>query len=183
MKYILFLLFSFNLYASPFILLKEHSSVTVLGTSTLHDWTMKGPFESGSADLEIVKNQLKKINSLVLTVKSEALKSDSDGLNENAHEALQAKKYPTISFNLKSLKKVMGKDVVANGELTVAGTTKAIEVEGKILNIGKDFIRIVGEHTLKMTELNIEPPSVMLGMISSGDEIKITYNVLFKEKK
>ncbi|MFZ9001932.1 MAG: YceI family protein [Bacteriovoracaceae bacterium] len=184
MKYILFFLFfSLNLNASSFVLLKKHSSVSVHGTSTLHDWTMKGPIENGAADLEIDKDQLKKMSSLSLSIRSEDLKSDSDGLNENAYEALQTKKYPIISFKLKSLKKIIAKEVVIEGDLTVSGVTKTIEVKGKILNIGKDFMRVDGQHTLKMSEVGIEPPSVMLGMISSGDEIKISFNVLFKEKK
>ena len=37
-----------------------------------------------------------------------------------------------------------------------------------------------GEKTFKMTEFKIDPPKALLGTITTGDEITIKFNTIFK---
>ena len=183
MKYILFLLFSFNLLASPYRVIQEQSYLIIKGTSTLHDWEMKGPITEGDANFTIQDNQLRDIALLNLRINVEDLKSDSEGLNENAYRALHSKKFPKIIFQFKELESIKDKIVTLKGEFEVSGIKKTVVIQGNLPYVGEDLLKVEGDYKVKMTEFKIEPPSVMLGMVRSGDEIELKYQILFKENK
>lgn len=183
MKYLCFFILSFSLYASNFDLITDQSSISMTGTSTFHDWTMESSELKGEADLIIKKEMPKGIKALKVQLRVESLKSDSEGLDEKAYEALKSKEHPSITFEHLKMISINDKEIAILGKLQVSGVQKEVTVKGKIINIEKDFLSVEGEHDLKMSDFKIEPPSAMLGMVTSGDELKIKFNVIFRERK
>lgn len=162
-----------------------NASVSIKGTSTLHDWEMKS--EQGKCDATLVMNgeKLSSISSLSFIVAAETLKSGTNGLDKNGYKALDTKKYPSISFVLTS-GTITPVDATTYqfkgaGNLTISGTTKATELTGTLkYNPADKSFTISGTKVMKMTEYKVTPPTVLFGTIKTGDQITIGYNLKIK---
>lgn len=63
------------------------------------------------------------------------------------------------------------------GNLNVAGTTKSIDlvVKGELLPNGA--ILFEGMKALKMTDFNVKPPTALLGVLKTGNEVFISFRI------
>jgi len=169
--------------------LKE-STIIVKGTSSLHDWRCKT--EQINGDISYAANTLilKNITgvNLELIVKSmRSIKENGSyyesGMDKNMYKALNADKYPKITFvltEISNLKTSTGKaDLLAKGNLTIAGSQKPISfpVTATLTTSGITF---KGSTTFKMTTFGVTPPKALLGTIKTGDEVTIVFNASFK---
>lgn len=158
------------------------SNMSVKGTSTIHDWELGTSSINGVAEFTKEGDQLE-ITNTKITLKSAELKSDNSGLDDKAHDALNVKKHPTITFTQteKLIVKPNGTKFSATvrGNLTIAGKTKAvaIPVTG---DSAQNKLKVSGKLDLKMTQFNIDPPRAMLGTIRSGDDITVNFEVALK---
>jgi polyisoprenoid-binding protein YceI len=156
-------------------------AITIAGTSTMHDWTMTSKQATAQAQLEVDANgQLSKVNSILVTIPAESLKSGKGAMDKNAYNALKTDKNKDLKFQLTAAT-VNGNNIAAQGTLTIAGSSKPIElsVTGKPEANG---IRFQGSKKIKMTEFNVEPPSFMFGSVKTGDEITITFDITLSNK-
>jgi polyisoprenoid-binding protein YceI len=151
-------------------------AITITGTSTMHDWTMTSKQAIAQAQFEVDETgQLSKVNSILLTIPAESLKSGKGAMDKNAYNALKTDKNKDLKFQLTSAT-VNSSNIIAEGTLTIAGNSKPTE----LLVTGKpeaNGIRFQGSKKIKMTEFNVEPPSFMFGSVKTGDEITITFDV------
>ena len=158
----------------------QGSSVTIFGTSTIHDWESK--VEQPIVDL--VVNNAKQIQTLVVKIQVRSIKSGKGLMDTKTYDAFNADKNPTITFQLSEPTplKISGKDVeaVLTGNLTMAGVTKKISFKttGKIT--GDNVYKFVGSVPLKMTDYNMKPPTAMLGTMKTGDAITIKFDITVK---
>ncbi|MGE5521125.1 MAG: YceI family protein, partial [Candidatus Dadabacteria bacterium] len=76
--------------------------ITVKGSSNLHDWTMKAKGSGMEANMNMAPgvSYLAGIPSLSFTLPVKSLKSNESLMDERAARALNADKFPTISFKL-----------------------------------------------------------------------------------
>lgn len=154
----------------------------VQGTSTLHDWTMTSEKATVEADLTSTDGTFT-LNSLTGTVPVESLKSGKDGMDENAWEALKSEDHPNITYTLtQPLEFKAGESVKAQMDVTIAGNTQTLEVEGTV-NSDNSGVLIEGAHKMKMSDFDIEPPSFMFGSISTGDKVTIDYQLNLTAQK
>ncbi|GGK18496.1 hypothetical protein GCM10007962_10840 [Yeosuana aromativorans] len=180
---IILLIVTFNLtQAQEFKLLKEESSLKIMGTSSIHDWHEVAEDQSGKINFNNLETgQIEKIN---INIVAESLKSGKRGMDKNTYKALKTDKYKTISFQLTEVKKTISKDngvfdVNAIGDLTIAGVKKTISLDFT-LSVTDSKIKLTGEKKIKMTEFNIEPPTALFGTITTGDEITVEFSTIFK---
>lgn len=170
-----------NIMAQTFKVDNQNSTLTILGTSSLHDWEITAEQQEGSIKVESSENFA--ILDLVMSFDVEKLSSGKSGMDKNTRKALNYKNYPTIDFKLKSIKSITknstGYDVVVLGNLTIAGTTKTIQLDFDLVQ-SNNSIKLTGEKALKMTTFNVEPPTALLGTITTGDDITIKFNTIFK---
>jgi hypothetical protein len=160
--------------------LKSHSLI-IAGTSTMHDWTMSSGKAEGHASLDIKGTELKNIKSLLISVDGMELKSDkqSKSMDKKAHEALRTAEYPNIIINFKTLTALPseqnGSILTAMASLNIGGVSKdqSLNIKTKISNDGS--ITFQGEQNLLMSDFKIKPPKAMMGMLTTGNEIKISY--------
>lgn len=163
---------------------KSHS-MTVAGTSTLHDWKCPATKLTATGDLTMQGNEIRSVNSLWVEVEATSIKSDKDAMDEKIYEALKTDSYQKITFQLNKMKSIEKKGdnwlVVAAGNLTVAGVTKPIEltVEGKVLPGGE--VEFTGSKAFRMTMFNVDPPTAMWGVVKAGDEVTIAFNLKMKK--
>jgi polyisoprenoid-binding protein YceI len=152
--------------------------MTVLGTSTLHDWESDVEEMSGTMSLTTDGNLLKELGELTMTIVVKSIKSDKSGMDKDTYTALNEKEFPNITYKLLSVQSTNDTNVRTDGELTIAGTSKSKELITQYVVEGKS-ISFNGAITFNMTEFNIDPPKALFGMIKAGDEVTIQYDVIF----
>lgn len=62
----------------------------------------------------------------------------------------------------------------------MAGSEKQFELEFKSSYLENGIIKIEGEQELTMSDFNINPPRVLLGLIKVRDELTIKFELLLK---
>jgi len=158
----------------------DKPSMTVSGTSSLHDWESSVEDFKHTADITVDGKALSKINQLEFTVVVKSIKSGHNGMDKKTYEALMESDYPEITYNLISAIPANGNTVKTKGELTIAGKKRMVtmEVNYEILS---SIIEFRGELTLKMSDFDISPPTALLGTIKTGDEVTIRFFVPFQK--
>ena len=151
-------------------------SVLIAGTSTMHDWTMESKQSNYTASFEInADGTPAKLNSVSVVIPAESLKSKEKAMDKNAYNSLKTDKYKEITYQL-TTSKITGKTITCSGNLTIAGTTKPLDVDVTYEVVNGTMV-IKGSKKIKMTDFKVEPPTFMFGAIKTGDEITISINV------
>lgn len=167
------------------------SKIKIDGTSTVHDWTVEGQIIGGFLELDpsfdFSNAKPGKVNAKVqATVPARSLRNSKNykGMDERMHEALKAKEYQKIEYKLTELvlKEAKAGEPLrfdSKGDITVAGVTQTLSMPVTMEKQG-DKLKTSGDLTLKMTSFKIDPPApkVALGLISTGDDVKIHFEWL-----
>jgi len=116
---------------------------------------------------------------------------DSDAMDDVMYGKLKAQDNPKIIYHLTELTlKENAKDkdspyiFDSKGEVVVAGVTNPVAFPVNVLPVPGNKIKVSGNTVLKMTEFKIQPPAptIALGAIKTGDEVKITFEWLLAPK-
>ena len=169
--------------------LQPGSYLYLEGNSTLHKYQMNARSLLGSAVMKAPKKDLGKsleangVDSMVLVIPLESLKSKEKGLDDNAYKALASKANPNIQFFLES-EAIKGSLMTAKGNLTIAGKTVPITLTAET-EIIDNRIHLKGVQELKMSDYQITPPSISLLVtsITCSDDVSIHYDVTFSWAK
>lgn len=180
---ILLILSTPQVYAQTYNLNNSASKLTVSGTSSIHDWDIDAEQQKGQIVLNTA-NELK-IEKLTLDVFAESLKSGKGGMDKNTYKALNTNKHKAITFQLTDVKdvKASGTDsykVDIAGNLTIAGVTKKTSLNLEML-VTSNKVTLKGKKAFKMTDFGIAPPKALLGTITTGDEVTITFNTILNK--
>jgi hypothetical protein len=157
-------------------------SLTVSGTSTLHDWDMKsaiGNFE-GNFTLNAA-GAITAVNGLSFTTKAESLKSGHDAMDKNAYKALKSDKNAVITFtsNTATITNLDASDysVKSTGKLTIAGTTLDAEIVATCKVNADKSITVMGSKKISMKEFGMAPPTFMMGTIKTGNDVTLKFDM------
>ena len=179
---ILFVLVSNLINAQQFSLANNESTLTVLGTSNIHDWDLDAKNQSGSIVFKDLQSCL--VEAITLNVVAESLESGKSGMDKNTFKALSTDDYKTISFQLVEVTSLTDKgnnvyEAKTSGDLTISGTKKRISLNLSI-NVLESSVKLTGEKIIKMTDFGVEPPKALFGTITTGDELTIKFSTIFK---
>jgi len=164
---------------TSYILNPENSKMTILGTSTLHDWQMEVKDIDCSMALITERENIRGIQDTWFSCITTSIVSDYNIMDKKTYEALNAKEFSNITFRMINGKiiSMTGNEFsgTATGSLSVAGQTREIKVpfRGNLKENGQ--MKVEGKVDLKMSEFKIDPPTAMLGTLRTGDEISIVY--------
>jgi polyisoprenoid-binding protein YceI len=153
-------------------------TVTVNGTSTLHDWSVHATGLRGSLELPagFLAGDTAAVPAARFTLPVRSLQSEHDKMNKLMWEALDAAKHPELTFALDSarLQGAGGPSakVEVKGSLTIAGVARPVAL---VMDVRHEGNRVVasGELPLKMSDFGIKPPTAMLGSIRTGDAVRV----------
>lgn len=167
------------------LVLQPGSTITVSGTSNVHDWEMTTTSPSSFAEFKMQPDgKPETLQSLNFKLKKNSLKSDKSGLDKRALEALRASKNPEISFQSVAPAQVKQNGekmlITTRGNLSIAGVTKVVDVNAECTNGNGSTLVCKGETKLKMTDFDVTPPTMMLGTLKTGDEVTISYTIIYK---
>jgi polyisoprenoid-binding protein YceI len=163
---------------------KQKTAVNVTGTSNLHDWETNVTNIDGDLSVIMSSNDIiENINSLNINFYAKSFNSGKSGMDSKTTEALKAEKYPVINFKLKSIteKKLINKiqQFTALGILTIAGSAKSITVDAFSAIGANNEIYFQGTKTIDMTQYNVKPPTALLGTLTTGKDVTVTYKLFF----
>lgn len=159
--------------------------ITIEGTSNIHDWDMKSEKGTCSGVFDVNNTgAITGLSALTFSVPAESLKSEHSGMDKNSYKALNTSKFASISFTAgqATIRPAgnSGHILTTNGKLTIAGVTKDVTLTATgVVNADKS-ISYTGSYQLKMTDYNVEPPSLMLGAIKTGNSIVVKFNLVLK---
>ena len=164
------------------------SSITISGTSTIHDWTMTGSTIAGAIEIapEVVAEPARpevwksdKPALVTVTIPVTAIKSEHAKMDSVMLDAMKAKQFPEVTYELTQAAPVNGNAesfvLRTPGKLTVAGVTRDLQMAVAASKTGARTYAFAGEVPMTMTSFGIKPPTAMLGTIKSGDAIKVAF--------
>lgn len=172
-----------SLYAQTNYTINNLATVSVEGTSTMHDWTMETAKVTGKAGFILNGDEITGIRSLSVTIPAESLKSGKGAMDKNAYKALKTDDHKEIGFILGKVNKIEKSGdkfiLTTEGKLTIAGATKNVQLTATALPKSNGDLQCTGSTTIKMTDYQVEPPSFMFGSVKTGDQITIAFDVTF----
>lgn len=169
------------------------SSLRIDGTSSLHDWTVEGKIIGGSfeVDTAFIKDptvkDIKVKPKVAVEVFVRTLKSGKAPMDTVMYDALKQAQHPKILYvlaemTLKTPPAKPGGPAIfeAQGSLTVGGVRRVVKMPVTMEITEADKLKFSGEAKLKMTDFGIDPPApkMALGLITTGDDIKVTFQWL-----
>jgi len=170
------------------------SKAKVDGTSTIHDWTVESRLIAGHVEFDsgfsLDQPAPGKVNArCVVTIPVRQLKSDNTKMDTVMYEHLKQKDHPRIEYRLTemTLKEAPATPDApfvfdTKGELAVAGVTNKVQMPVSMTRVGQDKLKFTGSTSTKMTSFGIEPPK-LIGILSTGDDVKITFEWLAAKKE
>lgn len=164
-------------------LINNASTLTVSGTSSLHDWTIDAKTQKGT--LTFSNFEEGKLEKCHLNVDVKGLESGKGAMNKNTYKALKYDDHKSIVFNLVEVTETVAKGnnsfaVKTKGDLIIAGVKNRITLNFTMTVVGNEVI-LEGEKKLKMTDFKVDPPKALLGTITTGDDITIAFKNKYKK--
>ncbi len=150
----------------------------VEGTSTLHDWDMTSDNASGEASIVLDGQEIKEIASLRVNFPVRSLKSGNNRLDRTAYNSIDADKHTHVRFELTGVRNITSQLVLATGNLTIAGETRPVTIRTGY-KVNGNSIQFVGNHSIKFSQFDLDPPTALLGTVRTGDELQISFNADF----
>jgi len=158
----------------------KSAKANIQGTSSLHDWQSeisnlqcKGSFVLKNGIVKAVKSAEVKI--LVQGIKSTKGKT----MDKKTYEAFKSDQYPYIIYTLNSEHIKSDYEnvatVEASGSLAMAGTTKPILLTAEVKVLANGDLQLSVSKKIKMTDYQMERPTAVLGTITVGDEVTVTF--------
>lgn len=178
MKNTMFLLMmmfaSISLVAQESFTLTNESTLSVDGTSTLHDWTVTANTYQGSLTLDDHV-----FTSISFDVDVASIVSTRGAtMDKKTHNALKKEEHPNILFTAKDVAFSEGGDQSISGKLTLAGVGKDVVIVSTIKKF-EDKIQITGNHKITLQDYSMEPPTAMFGSIVVGDDVVVNFDLIF----
>lgn len=160
----------------------SNSTVSVDGTSNVHDWDIKAEQFTVKATIENADSP--EIKALTLNLVAESLKSGKSGMDKNTYKALETNKNKNITFTqtkTTSIKETATNTyaVVVQGVLEIAGSKKTTNLNFELVKTNNGYT-IKGSKDIHMPDYNVTPPTAMLGTIKTGADVTINYNLNLK---
>ena len=163
----------------------KQNKMSVVGSSTLHEWESEVTQVESSGVITVEGNQLTAIKDVTVKMPVTGIKSTKGKTMDNkTYEAFNSDKNPTIQYKLTSAK-ITGSGaeftILATGNLTMAGTTKPIEMTAKAKVLANGDVQITGSHKFNMKTFNMVPPTAMMGTIKVGEEVTVKFEILYSK--
>jgi polyisoprenoid-binding protein YceI len=176
---VLFLLTGFSaLTAQEGFQIGSSQEFKVSGTSSLHDWDMTSEGARGEASIIVEGNEIKEIKSLRVDLPVKTLKSGNNRMDRTAYGAIDADKHQYVRFELTSVRNITANQVLASGNLTLAGNTRPVAIRAGYKVTG-NTLQFVGAHSIKFSQFDVDPPTALLGSVRTGDDLMISFDVNF----
>ncbi len=155
------------------------SKLWIDGTSNKSDWTVHATQLNGTVQMDGADA----IEGATLTVPSQKILSDKSTIMDRLmHQTLLVDAHPEIVYELTHATIEPGDDntfqAYTRGNLTIAETTKEVEVivTGEQMEDGR--YRFTGSHPVKMTDYGLTTPVAMFGALRTADDTMVHFDLV-----
>ena len=182
-----FLIIFFSLIAFVTQAQKPYSmksySMTVSGTSSLHDWTSDITKVEWMGKILVEGNKLKSAKDVMVKIPVTSIKSTKGKImDEKTYEAFKSDKNPIILYKLiKPAASPTGLN--STGVLSMAGVVRTVALASTVKVQTNGDVVITGSIKLNMRDYNMEPPTAVMGTIKVGEMVTINYTLVLQEAK
>ena len=152
---------------------------TVSGSSTVRNWTCtaQGVIAVTPATAATpVPGFAAGVQAATVTVPLKGFRCPNDEMTQHLNEAMKADKFPEIVYRMEKYD-VVGGRAEATGTMTVTGVSKPVTVP-VTLTPGDKGVQVEGNTRIEFATFNLEPPTVFLGMLKVGPQIRIAFKGL-----
>lgn len=156
------------------------SKLWIEGTSNKSDWTVDAKEFSGTFTMN--REGAPGLTAAKLNVVAAKLSSGRSTIMDRLmYDALKVDDEPQITYELVSVQPSEAGatfTLQTKGRLTLAGTTKEVDmtVQGERMADGR--VRFQGQHELLQSDYGITPPSAMFGALRTGDKVTVKFDVV-----
>ena len=163
------------------------TNIQVQGNSTMHKWASSVSRSTFTGNIVMQDNAITAINSVVVKVNVKDIKSDkdSDQMDSRTHKALNAEKFPVITYEFGKAKSITkkGNDYVAvvDGKLTVAGVAKNTSMTVTLTPQANGDLKIKGSDRILFTNHGLKPPSFVAGTLKVDNEVDVIFDLTVKK--
>lgn len=162
------------------------SKVWIEGTSNKSDWTANATEFTVSVTMD-ADGATPGVEGAELSVASARLVSGRSTIMDRLmHDALKVDEHPNITFVLTGATPGAASGntfaLQTKGRLTLAGTTKEVDlaVQGEKLANGQ--MRFTGQYPLNMKDYGITPPSAMFGALRTAENVTVNFDLVVAPK-
>jgi polyisoprenoid-binding protein YceI len=162
--------------------LQAGSRIWIEGDSNLHRWHC----EVGSFDAQLDLDRAgpatppTRLLTAAVSLPVSGIECGNGKMNDNLRKAIDARANPQIRFDLTSAQLVDpgvpgpgGVEALVTGRLAVAGATRELTMHVSGTDTGHGSLRMQGSARILMSDWGIEPPTAMLGLLKTADEVTI----------
>ncbi|GAB5535068.1 MAG: hypothetical protein Rubg2KO_13170 [Rubricoccaceae bacterium] len=164
--------------ASGPITFERGSSITVEGTSNVHDWDCDADEFMASGAGQASGATLTSLTALRVTVVPANLDCGSGTMNKNLRKATGTS---PIVYALTSATTGAVRNgtfpINVQGQLTMHGTTRSVAIRAQGKSLGGNRFQVTGSVPVTMSQFGIDPPRAMMGTMRTGDQATVQFNV------
>ena len=157
-------------------------TITLAGGSTVRDWSCAvTAFDASVRSPAGVTSPMPNgQESAAFNIPVNGIDCRNRTMNNHLRDALNAEDHAEIRFALSRYTIIDATTIRAQGNLTVSGRTTPIEVVATY-TANEETLRIQGSKELRMTELGVRPPTLMLGTLKVHDPVVITFDLTIRQ--
>jgi len=174
-------------YSQTAYVIAGNPEIIINGTSNVHDWEEKVETLNGNGMITWNTDGSFNLSSLIIKIDCKAIKSSHGSLMDGkTYDALKADKFPTIIYKLTTplvniKPSAIGITVNTVGQITIAGVTKFISMQVRIIGSASGQLLFEGTKTIKMTDFGVSAPTAFMGAMKVGDEVTLTFKTNFSK--
>jgi len=161
-------------------------SVKVLGSSNVHEWSLTATVLESQGSFTFNGGNLEGLHAFNFQLAVKSLKSEHASMDDRTYKAVNAAKYPDITYKLTSAVVSLvqkGKYLIkTKGDLTISGATQAISMDVTAVVGDDNVITVSGSKKIQLTEYSIKPPTFMLGAMKVYNDLNIQFNLIYKKQ-
>jgi polyisoprenoid-binding protein YceI len=164
--------------------IQPSSAIVLKGTSTLHNFECKSTAIQGTIAMD---STMRSFSSIEVTIPVKTILSGNTSMDDNMYEALKEKENPDIKFALMHSDSTKKHNVILpdstfqlHGTLSIAGKEQPVDLQVKIIKDENGIVTVRGDKKLLMTDYGVKPPTFMLGVLRTGNEVSVEFEVALK---
>jgi polyisoprenoid-binding protein YceI len=169
-------------------ILSNDYTVSIHGTSNLHDWDETVTKVTGHGTVTPNTDGSYDLDAIHIELDVHSIKSNEKVMTNKTYTALKANAHPEIIFVVTTPVKSLKINATENtfsvkGNLTIAGVTKPVDMQVKAFIPVKGKLVFEGSQKIKMTDYGVAPPTALLGVLKTDDDIVLSFKTNFTEGK
>lgn len=147
------------------------SEISYAGSSFVHDWEGTSRRVTGTLAVDMARPEASRIE---ISAPVESFDSGNENRDSNMLDAVEAERYPNVSFVSSQITAGQGGTWTVRGTLSFHGRTKQIEIPVRVSGQNGVF-EGSGTFPISLTEFKVKRPKLLLKPIA--DEIQVTFTI------